>query len=143
MNLETIQSMWEKDSQIDKFNIHDESAKIPSLHAKYFDIYNTIKLLREKAQAQDSTVRLERYNYYTGKASPEVYEDDPFPYKVREKDAIQRHMAADEKIQTIELKIKYYNVMLTYLEDIIKQINNRSFMLKNIIDWNNWQRVAG
>ena len=52
-------------------------------------------------------------------------------------------MAADERIQTIDLKIKYYNVMLSYLEDIIKQINNRSFMLKNIIDWNNWQRVAG
>ena len=48
MNLETIQSMWEKDSQIDKFNIHDESAKIPSLHAKYYDIYNSIRLLKEK-----------------------------------------------------------------------------------------------
>lgn len=143
MNLETIQSMWEKDSQIDKFNIHDESARIPSLHAKYFDIYNTVKLLREKAQTQEATVKLDRYNYYTGKSPAEVYVEEPFPYKVREKDAIQRHMAADEKIQTIELKIKYYNVMLTYLEDIIKQINNRSFILKNIIDWNNWQRVAG
>ena len=34
MNLETIQSMWEKDSQIDKDNLHDESLKIPALHAK-------------------------------------------------------------------------------------------------------------
>ena len=56
MNLETIQSMWEKDSQIDKFNIHDESAKIPSLHAKYYDIYNSIRLLKEKAVAQESKV---------------------------------------------------------------------------------------
>ena len=40
MNLETIQSMWETDSQIDQFKIHDEAAKIPMLHAKYWDVYN-------------------------------------------------------------------------------------------------------
>ena len=72
MNLETIQSMWEKDSQIDQIRIHDEAAKIPSLHAKYWDVYNTLKLLREKAKTQESSIRLERYNYYTGKSSPEV-----------------------------------------------------------------------
>ena len=38
MNLETIQSMWETDSQIDQFKIHDEAAKIPMLHAKYWDV---------------------------------------------------------------------------------------------------------
>ena len=49
-------------------------------------------------------------------------------------------MDADEKVQTIVLKIRYYDVMLTYLEDIIKQINNRGFQLKNIIDW---QKLSG
>ena len=38
MNLETIQSMWEKDSQIDIIKLHEEAAKIPSLHAKYWDV---------------------------------------------------------------------------------------------------------
>ena len=46
MNLETIQSMWETDSQIDQFKIHDEAAKIPMLHAKYWDVYNALKLLK-------------------------------------------------------------------------------------------------
>ena len=45
MNLETIQSMWEKDSLIDKDNLHDESLKIPSLHAKYHEMFNNILLL--------------------------------------------------------------------------------------------------
>ena len=129
--------MWEKDSQIDRIKIHDEAAKIPSLHAKYWDVYNNLKLLKEKAQTQESTSRLDRFNYYTGKSSAEVYKAEPFPYKVREKEAVKRYMDADERIQTIDLKIKYYNVMLTYLEDIIKQINNRSYQLKNIIDWQN------
>tara|TARA_B100001094_G_scaffold82714_1_gene79005 strand:+ start:781 stop:1203 length:423 start_codon:yes stop_codon:yes gene_type:complete len=140
MNLETIQSMWEKDSQIDQIRIHDEAAKIPSLHAKYWDVYNTLKLLREKAKTQESSIRLERYNYYTGKSSPEVYEAEPFPYRVREKDSIKQHLDADKRLQEITLKIKYYDVMLTYLEDIVRQINNRSYQLKNIIDW---QQLSG
>tara|TARA_B100000131_G_scaffold206278_2_gene198391 strand:+ start:1271 stop:1696 length:426 start_codon:yes stop_codon:yes gene_type:complete len=139
MDLETIQSMWSKDAQIDQDNLHDEAAKIPSLHAKYFDLYNNIKLLRERSVAKDNKVRLERWNYYAGKADPEVYEKEPFPYKVREKDAIKRYMDADDKVQQTTLKIKYYDVMLTYLEDIIKQVGNRSYQLKNIIDWHNFR----
>lgn len=139
MDLETIQSMWSKDAQIDQDNLHDEAAKIPSLHAKYFDLYNNIKLLRERSVTKDNKVRLERWNYYAGKADPEVYEKEPFPYKVREKDAIKRYMDADDKVQQTTLKIKYYDVMLTYLEDIIKQVGNRSYQLKNIIDWHNFR----
>ena len=139
MNLETIQSMWSKDAQIDQDNLHDEAAKIPSLHAKYFDLYNNIKLLRERSLTVDNKVRLERWNYYSGKSDPEVYQSEPFPYKVREKDAIKRYMDADEKVQQSTLKIRYYDVMLTYLEDIIKQVGNRSYQLKNIIDWHNFR----
>ena len=38
-DLDTIQEMWEKDAKIDRDNLHDESLNIPSLHAKYFQIY--------------------------------------------------------------------------------------------------------
>lgn len=131
--------MWSKDAQIDQDNLHDEAAKIPSLHAKYFDLYNNIKLLRERSVTVDNKVRLERWNYYSGKSDPEVYQAEPFPFKVREKDAIKRYMDADEKVQQSTLKIKYYDVMLTYLEDIIKQVGNRSYQLKNIIDWHNFR----
>ena len=106
MNLEQIQEMWEKDSKIDPDNLHDESLKIPQLHSKYYTLYNTITLLRERAREQYSKVRLERYNYYTGKATAEVYAEEPFPYKVREKDAIQRHLEADDKMNKVDMKIK-------------------------------------
>ena len=36
IDLDSIQEMWEKDSQIDRDNLHEESLNIPSLHAKYF-----------------------------------------------------------------------------------------------------------
>ena len=139
MNLDKIQEMWERDSHIDPDNLHDESLKIPQLHSKYYTIYNTITLMREKARDSYNRIRLERYNYYTGKAPAEVYAAEPFPYKVREKDAIQRHMDADEKLNTINMKIKYYDTILKYLEEIIRIISNRTYQIKNAIEWNKFQ----
>ncbi len=143
MDLEKIQAMWEKDSHIDPDNLHDESLKIPQLHSKYYTLYNTITLLREKAREQYSKVRLERYNYYTGKATAEVYAEEPFPYKVREKDAIQRHLDADDKMNKIDMKIKYYDVMLKFLEEIIRAVSNRTYQIKNAIEWNKFQAGFG
>ena len=139
MNLEQIQEMWEKDSKIDPDNLHDESLKIPQLHSKYYTLYNTITLLRERAREQYSKVRLERYNYYTGKASAEVYAEEPFPYKVREKDAIQRHLEADDKMNKVDMKIKYYDIMLKFLEEVIRAVSNRTYQIKNAIEWNKFQ----
>ena len=139
MNLEQIQEMWEKDSKIDPDNLHDESLKIPQLHSKYYTLYNTITLLTERAREQYSKVRLERYNYYTGKATAEVYAEEPFPYKVREKDAIQRHLEADDKMNKVDMKIKYYDIMLKFLEEIIRNISGRTYQIKNAIEWNKFQ----
>jgi hypothetical protein len=139
MNLDQIQEMWEKDSQIDPDNLHDESLKIPQLHSKYYTLYNTITLLREKARRTYNRIKLERYNYYTGKATAEVYAEEPFPYKVRDKEALQRYMDADEKLNTIDLKVRYYDVMLKFLEEIIKTVSNRTFQIKNSIDWHKFQ----
>jgi len=139
MNLEQIQEMWEKDSKIDPDNLHDESLRIPQLHSKYYTLYNTITLLRERAREQYSKVRLERYNYYTGKAPAEVYVEEPFPYKVREKDAIQRHLEADDKMNKVDMKIKYYDIMLKFLEEIIRNISGRTYQIKNAIEWNKFQ----
>jgi hypothetical protein len=49
IDLDKLQEMWENDSKIDRDNLHDESLSIPSLHAKYFELYNTTFLLRKKS----------------------------------------------------------------------------------------------
>jgi len=139
MNLDEIQEMWQRDSIIDPDNLHDESLKIPQLHSKYYTIYNTTTLLREKARETYNKVKLDRYNYYSGKAPAEVYIEEPFPYKVRDKKALQRHLDADERLNKIDLKIRYYDIMLKFLEEIIKTVSNRTFQIKNAIEWNRFQ----
>jgi hypothetical protein len=143
IDLDKIQSMWEKDSKIDPDNLHSESLNASILHSKYFDIYNNILLLRKKAEQQKRNIRHERYEYYSGKADPEVYTENPFPKKIRDKDTMQKYMDADEKLSQISLKVEYYDVMLKYLEDIIKMIHSRNYQIKNAIEYMRFQSGLG
>ncbi len=127
--------MWEKDSKIDRDNLHEESLNIPMLHAKYHDLYNNLILLRKKAEQQRKNVRHERYEYFSGKSDPEVYAENPFPKKIRDKDTMQKYMDADDKLSNVSLKIDYYDTMLVYLESILKQITNRTYQIKNAIEF--------
>jgi hypothetical protein len=139
INLEKIQTMWEQDSKIDPDNLHTESLNIPSLHAKYFEMYNNILLLKKKAEQQKRNIRHQKYEYYTGKADPDVYIENPFPKKIRDKDALQKYMDADESLSQASLKVEYYEVMLAYLQDILKMIHNRTYQIKNALEF---QRFA-
>ena len=130
IDLDKLQEMWEKDSKIDRDNLHEESLAIPSLHAKYFELYNTIFLMRKKAEQQRKNIRHERYEYFSGKADPDVYVQNPFPKKIRDKDTMQKYLDADEKLSTVCLKIDYYDTMLVYIESILTLYHNNQFLVK-------------
>jgi len=143
VTLEVLQEMWEKDSKINPDELHTESLNIPSLHAKYFELYNTIFLLRKKAEQQRKNIRHERYEYFSGKSDPDVYIENPFPKKIRDKDTMTKYLDADEKLSTSNLKIDYYDTMLVYIESILKVIQNRTFQIKNAIEYMRFQSGMG
>ena len=143
IDLESLQKMWEADSKIDPDNLHTESLNIPSLHAKYFDLYNTIFLLRKKADQQRKNIRHERYEYFSGKAAPDVYIQDQYQKKIRDKDTMQKYLDADDKLSNSSLKIEYYDTMLTYIESILKVIQNRTYQIKNAIEFMRFQSGLG
>jgi uncharacterized protein YozE (UPF0346 family) len=143
LDLDEIQKMWEKDAHIDMDNLHQESINVPVLHAKYFEIYNTVILLKKKAEQTRKNIRHERYEYFTGKADPEVYTENPFPKKIRDKDTLQKYLDADEKLSQVSLKVEYYDTILNYLESILKVIQNRTYQIKNAIEFLRFQAGYG
>jgi antirestriction protein len=139
MNLDEIQSLWEEDSKIDEDELHTESTKIPSLHAKYYRILNNILLLKKLEENKFKQLKKEKWQYYTGKADPEVYVEKPFDHKVLRQD-VDKYMDADEDLIKILSKMDYYQVMLNYLDSILKTINNRTYQIKNSIEWQQFIR---
>ena len=140
MNLDAIQELWEEDSKIDADNLHAESIKIPSLHAKYYKIFNNILVLKKAQENKYKILKKEKWQYYTGKSDPEVYIEKPFDHKVLKPD-LDKYLDADEDLIKCYTKIEYYQMMLSYLESILKTILNRTYQLKNSIEWSKF--IAG
>jgi hypothetical protein len=139
ISLDDIQTMWKEDSEINIDDLHNESLKVPILHSKYYEVYNNVTLLRKQALINYKTKKLERSNYYSGKADPDIYREEPFPYKIRDKESLTRYLDADEYLNKILLKIDYYDTILKYLEEIIKMISNRTYQIKNSIEFLRFQ----
>ena len=139
MNLDEIQLSWEEDSKIDEDNLHSESTKIPSLHAKYYRILNNILLMKKLEENKFKQLKKTKWQYYTGKADPEVYIEKPFDHKVLRQD-VDKYMDSDDDLIKIQNKIDYFQVMLNYLDSILKTINNRTFQIKNSIEWQKFIR---
>lgn len=136
INLKVVQDMWEKDSELDMDNLHQESINTPRLHAKYYDLYNMTKLLKERAEHTRKNIRHERYEFYSGKADPEIYQENPFPKKIRDKETMQKYLDADQELTRFSLKIKYYDIILDYIDNILnKMIANRSYQIRAAIDF--------
>lgn len=134
MNLEVIQEMWEKDSQIDETQLDKESLSVPNLHSKYYKIYNEFRLMREDADMKLKILYKNKWEYYNGKAPAKVYAEAPFDHKVLKQD-ISIYIDADEEVIKARLKVRYNDIVLEYLESVLKVINNRTFQVKNAIDW--------
>jgi hypothetical protein len=100
-------------------------------------------LLRKKAEQKKRNIKHERYEYYSGKADPDIYVENPFPKKIRDKDTMQKYLDADDSLSQCSLKVDYYDVMLNYIEDIMKMIHNRTYQIKNSIEYMRFQSGLG
>ena len=69
------------------------------------------------------------------KQTPDVYVENPFPKKVRDKETLQGYLDSDEKLSQISLKVEYYETMLMYIDSILKMIENRTYQIKNAIEF--------
>ena len=134
MTLEELQAEADKDLVIDDTELDTESLKTPILHNKYLQYYNKFNLLLKKSQCEERTLQREKWEYYTGKSDPSVYKAKPFDLKVLKND-VHIYINADEDIQKIQAKIIYQEAIVNYLEQILRMINNRSFTIKNAIEW--------
>ena len=134
MNLEFIQGLWDKDSVIDNELLHSESTKTPALHAKYYKIYTNILTLQKAQETQFKILKKEKWIYYSGKASPEVYAEKPFDYKVLKAD-LDKYFDADADLIKLVGSEMCIRDRLDYLESILKIISNRTYQIKNAIEW--------
>ena len=134
MNLDELQAQAEKDLKIDDTELDIESLNRPIIHAKYLKHKSTYSLMLTQAQSEYNQLYKKKWVFYTGKADPEEYKETNFELKVLRQD-VGTFIEADEEIIKQTQKVSYLKTVCNYLENTLKQVNNRGFQIKNAIDW--------
>ena len=140
MTLYEIQEKVKRDLKINDMELDIESLRIPSLHSKYLQLLTENSLKLKKANGELSVLRRNKWSYYTGKASEEVYkEKGDFPLKLKTKDEERTFIEADEEFQAKKTEVEYYETVVEYLQEVIKQVGQRNFQIKNAIEWRKFE----
>ncbi len=137
MKTDEIILEWEKDSVIDNTELGKESLKIPQLHSKYLKEFYLAKSMLTKLNHDYKALYRLRYQYYQGLLSKEDLDEhgwEPQPLKIIKSD-LPVYLESDLLLQTQEQKIKLTEDKIEYLENILRTLNNRGYLLKNCIEW--------
>ena len=76
MKLSDLQDSWKDDCKIDEMNLGRESARTPTLHAKYLNYLSSTRLNLRKAESEYLNCRRKKYKYYRGEMTKHELEDE-------------------------------------------------------------------
>ena len=134
MTFDELQALAEKDLKINDTELDIESLKTPALHNKWMKFHNQYVNLLKKSEQDLARLTRDKWEYYTGKADPSVYQAKPFNLKILKQD-VDKYLKADDELIKLEQKVTYVQSVVDYLDRTIKIISNRGFQIKNAIDW--------
>ena len=134
MDFGELQIEVDKDLKIDDTELDLESSRTPQLHNKYLKFYTKYSLQLKKLHDDRKILYRDKWEYYGGKAQPEVYAEKPFDLQVLKAD-LSIYIEADDEMQDLGKKIEFVKVIVNYLERVLKEINNRNWHIRNTIAW--------
>ncbi len=134
---------WEKDSRISD-DLTLESLKIPQLHSKWMKF-----LMREKNELviiQRAYYKMKRlrWEYYNGTIDHNVLDKmgwEPFLQKILKPD-LPMWLDSDKELGELKDQRTRKEQLISSLEQIIKQITERQWTIKNAIEWRKFEMGA-
>jgi hypothetical protein len=121
-------------------DLHQQSYKNQIIKPKWLDYKSKYKLMLFQCKAEHKRLYREKWEYYGGKSDAKVYAAKPFDLKVLKTD-LGIYINSDEEIMEIEKKIVYYEIVIEFIEGVIKSIDSRGWDIRNAQDWKKF--IAG
>jgi hypothetical protein len=140
---DNIKEEWSKDSHVDfqfKNKQYSEdlaklALEIPFQHNKYLNHHTDLSQIKTSLEFEIRKLIREKREYYGGEADPKVYAEKPFGTSIKTAEKMKTYLESDEEIINLEAKIKYIDQILFFVDQVMRMISNRSFQIKNAIEW--------
>lgn len=138
MKLSEIEDEIEVDSNLDFNKLDHEALKIPMLYAKYYRYFTHEARVYKLIENDYNILRKDRIHYYLGKAEDAVYKEEPLDFKVL-KTELDPYLLADTKLNDLRTKMSTQKIKVDLLESFLKTLGNRSFLIRDAIEWRKFQ----
>ncbi len=138
MNIEEYIDDWQRDSSIDRTELGIESLKIPTLHSKWLRCLTKERQKLKSLQVKKQILNKTLHEYFSGDLNnPEdlnFIKREPFLKKVLRTD-LSSYIDTDSEMINLNLKIIYHQELVDVLDEILKAINGRNWIIRNAVDW--------
>jgi hypothetical protein len=140
---ERVKTEWQEDSKIDfqftnkqySVDLAKIALDIPYQHNKYLNYHTDFYSEKSALEFQRRIKIKEKREYYQGESNAEVYKENPFGQSIKTSEKLKVYLDADPDLINIEIKIKYVEQALFYLDNILKMVSNRSYQIGHAIEW--------
>ena len=134
--LEVIIEQSEKDSDVDSTEPGKEIIRIPLLHNKYNKFLSLHNLSAKKAAIEYDRMKKLKWMYFTGKLDQEELDKlgwEPFRFTL--KSDINVYLDGDDDLNKLKRKKSYHEETAKFCENVMKELNSRTYQLKAYMDW--------
>ncbi len=134
---EDILEQWKIDSNINPLKIQDELVRSPLLHAKYLEYYMNAKSKMIIAEKKYNMMKNLKRKYFSGKMDKDELQSLEWPqYQGLKLSNSEFHSVCEEDHDLIRLqeRLDYTKLLMSGLEYILKQIDQRNWTLKTIFE---------
>ena len=119
-------------------DLDQESYKNQTIKPKWLEYKTRYELLKTQAHIKYTKLYRDKWEYYGGKSDAKVYAAKPFDIKVLKTD-LGMYINADNEIIELQAKISYYEIIIKYIDGIIKSIDSRGWDIRNAQDWKKFE----
>lgn len=130
-----ITKQIDKDLEIDSMDLDDESLRTPKLHTKYTTMLTRESTKLKRIMSEYDRYYLDRWKYYLGKQTDAYYEKHGYFHEKILKTDVDKYLKADKLLAKAQQMVKDQEELVSLIESTIKEINRRSFHIKNAVEW--------
>jgi hypothetical protein len=137
MSLEEYMLEWAKDAPIPKEHLDEVGRQVPYLHAKWWRYLTEAKLRLRKLELEYKTLYKNKFEWYNDKMIDEDRLKLGWEKNARKvlPAQIPMYIDADPDVQAKQRERILLDETVNFLIDVIKHINNRSYLVSNITNY--------
>jgi Recombination, repair and ssDNA binding protein UvsY len=139
--LTDLVDMWQKDSVVDSTEPGVDMLRIPQLHSKYCTQITAHTIALKMKRFDLAKKKKLKIDYYSGRLNGTQQLKDlgwePFPFVL--KTDINSYLESDDDLIDIQKKMINNEEAITFCTAVCKEINNRTWQIKEFMAWQRFQ----